>query len=235
MQPIIRRTLIALSAALAIGVVASASASAATCTTKAGSKNYQLCIAGHPVEETGTIEASTKATSNFVLELPKSWETSIVCTAITNTPRFWAHGLNESVGFVDGELKLSGCALQGNISKKCGLSTTETGREMDGRFGSVEALFMAPSEGSVFLYFAFSNKGSEKCPEFFEGTREVAGEYECKLTEAKVEAIEHALNCATSSTRKLRTEGEEDVLSYTQTIALGGTRKGDKFSVYEGT
>jgi hypothetical protein len=226
--------LAALLGALVLSAIASASASAGTCVKKEGSTKYLLCVAGHSVEETATIEAPAVLSSTFVLELPREWEATIVCTGVSDTSAFKVHGLTESITR-SSQLALSGCALQGHTAKKCKLaSTTYSTATLAGTFGSPESIVMTPQSGTVVFEFSFSNQGSEVCPVFFSGKRQVAGGYECKLGEAKAEAVEHTLTCANSTGHKLKTEGEEDPLHYTQTISLGGTRKGQKFSIYEG-
>jgi hypothetical protein len=228
--------LAALLGVLALSAVASASASASTCTKKEGSKNYQLCAAGHSFEETASIEAATTLSGNFVLELPKEWEASIVCTAATNASAFNTHGLKASVSLSIGSLSLSGCTLQGRLALKCGIETTIHTSSISGIFASPEEILMTPGEVGSYEFFTFLDaKNPGNCPIFFvRGPRVVHGLYECKLQEAKVEAVEHQLKCATTATRRLETQGEVDSLSYTQTISLGGTRKGQKFSIYEG-
>jgi hypothetical protein len=226
--------LAALLGVLMVSAIASASASAGTCVKKEGSKKYLLCVAGSSVEETATIEAPAVLSSTFVLELPKEWEASISCTGVKDTSAFKVHALTQSITR-SSQLALSGCVLQGHLSKKCRLSsTTYSTTSLAGTFGSLESIVMAPEFGTVVFEFSFSNQGSEVCPAFFAGDRQVAGGYECKLGEAKLEAVEHALTCANSGAHKLKTAGEEDPLHLTQTISLGGTRKGQKFSIYEG-
>jgi hypothetical protein len=228
-----KMTLAVLLAVLSVCAIVSASASAATCTEKAGSKNYQLCIAGESLKEAASIEAPTRSTSSFVLELPKEWEATIQCTSISDTATFKTHGLAASLGLAFGRIALSGCSLQGNLAKKCGVTATMTTALLLGKFESTETVAVSPELGQVVLTFTPAG-GTESCPIWFSGTHSVSGSFECKLPQAKVEAVEHEVSCATSATHRLTTSGETDILHYTQMIFLGGTRKGQKFSVYEG-
>jgi hypothetical protein len=225
--------LAALLGALMLSAMASASASAGTCVKKEGSKKYLLCVAGHSVEETANIEAPAHLTSSFSLGLPKQWKGTIVCSSVSDTSVLTVHGLTASLGR-SGRLELSGCNLQGNLSEKCRVVAIFLTQPIIGTFGSVETIAMAPESGTTFFEVRFENVTAESCPLIFRGTHAVTGEYECKLGEAKVEAVEHALTYASSATHKVKVAGEEVALSYAQAISLGGTRKGQKFSVYEG-
>jgi hypothetical protein len=219
--------------ALLLTAVASASASAALCTKHAGSGKFLICANGHAIEETATITAPATLTSTFTLGLPSQWQGTIVCTGVGDTSAFNVHGLTQSATR-SSKLEISGCALQGNLAKKCKIPVTWLTNSVVGRFASLESMPMAPEFGTTFMEFHLENNGAETCPAVFRGLRSISGEYECKLQTSTVEAVEHELICATSAAHKLRTEGEEDPLHYTQMISLGGTRAGQKFSVYEG-
>jgi hypothetical protein len=221
---------------LVLTAIASSSASAITCKTKAGSKDYQICISGSEVNEKASLEAPTKLTSTFVLGLT-AFESSIVCTSMSGGGSFKLNGLSEPISLGFGELVLGGCSLQGGaLAKRCSISSgMYSDGNVSGAFGSIEAIALKAPQGTFFT-FTFSNKGSETCPNTVAGYHEATGSYECKLQAAATEAVEHELKCATSAEHKLRTWDEtEDTLSYTQTIALGGAKKGDKFSIYEAT
>jgi hypothetical protein len=226
--------LAALLGVLMVSAIASASASASLpCFKKEGSKKYLLCVAGHAVEETASIEAPAQLTSSFSLGLPKQWEGTIVCTAVSDASVLKVHALTESIARAS-QLELSGCVLQGNLAKYCRVPASYLTGHSIGIFGALESIAMAPEFGTVFFEFRFENLTGENCPAIVRGTHAVSGEYECKLGEAKVEAVEHALACASSATHKVKIAGESVPFSYTQALSLGGTRKGQKFSIYEG-
>jgi hypothetical protein len=221
---------------LMLTAIASSSASAVLpCKTKAGSKEYQICIGGFQVNEKVSIEAPTKLTSTFVLGLT-AFNSSIVCTSMSDESAFRIQGLGAPISMGFGELVLGGCSLQGTLGKKCTIASgMYSDGEVAGTFESIENIALKAKYGTFFT-FSFYNKGSETCPVTVYGFHEAAGSYECKLQAAGTEAVEHELKCATSAEHKLRTwDEEEDTLSYTQAIALGGTKKGDKFSIYEAT
>jgi hypothetical protein len=220
---------------LMLTAIASSSASAITCKTKTGSNDYQLCISGSEVNEKVSIEAPAKLTSTFVLGLT-AFNSSIVCTSMSEKGSFKLHGLSEPLSMGFGELVLGGCSLQGTLGKRCSISSNMySDGEVSGTLASVEDIALKAPQGTFFT-FSFNNKGSETCSVTVLGFHEASGSYECKLQTAGTEAVEHELKCATSAEHKLRTwDEEEDTLSYTQTIALGGTKKGDKFSIYEAT
>jgi hypothetical protein len=219
--------LAALVGVLAVCAIASASASAA-CTVKAGSKNYQLCVGGKAVTEVTSIEAPTRLVSNFVLQLPTQWGGTIECTSVSDPAAFETHGLGTALGVKFGQLSVGGCVLQGQLAKKCSAVSVITTNALLGSFESTEGIFVHPETGAEVLAFKLS--GSE-CPVSVRGTHGVSGSYKCQVKEAKVEAVEHELTCGTST--ELYTQGEADALHYSQAISLGGTRKGQKFSIYE--
>jgi hypothetical protein len=219
--------------ALLLSAFASASASASACTTHAGSGKFLLCANGSAVEETTTITAPTSLKSTFTLGLPAEWEGTIACTGASDTSAFRVHGLTASVTRTS-RLELSGCVLQGNLARKCKVAATYLLQPTLGTFSSLESIIVAPESGTALFGFSFSNNGSETCPALYKGVHEVGGSYECKLHSPAVEAIEHELTCANAPGHKLKTAGEEDPLHLTQAISLGGTRAGQKFSIYEG-
>jgi hypothetical protein len=220
---------------LMFSALASASASATACKTKAGSTDYQICVNGSEINEKASIEAPKKLTSTFVLGLT-AFNSSIVCTSMSEGGAFKLHGLSEPISLGFGELVLGGCSLQGTLGKRCSISSSMySDGEVSGTFESIEDIALKAPQGTFFT-FTFNNKGSETCSIEVLGYHEATGSYECKLQAASTEAVEHELKCATSAGHKLRTwDEEEDTLTYTQTIALGGAKKGDKFSFYEAT
>ena len=223
--------LAALVGVLVVCAIASTSASAA-CTEKAGSKNYQLCVGGKAVTETTSVEAPALSNSDFVLQLPKEWEGTIQCTSASDPASFKTHGLAKALGISFGQLSLSGCTLQGNLAKYCGVTSTITTDALLGTLESTEGVLVSPETGTQVLEWA-ATEGPRGCVAFFRGRHGASGTYKCKVKEAKVEAVQHELTCATSATFELTTLGEADTLHYSQVISLAGTRKGQKFSIYE--
>jgi hypothetical protein len=229
-----KMTLAALFGVLAVCAIASASASAAACVEKAGSKNYQLCIAGQSLNEVTSVPASAQLTGAFVLELPAEEESSIRCTAATQTAQFNVQGLTKSVGLRFEVMSLSGCKLEGALAKKCSVNTTlHTDGNQPGKFESPGLVVMGEA-GQEFTQFETKNNPSG-CPGVLTSkTIIVRGTYECKLASATVQAVEHELSCATSATHKLESQIGKFTLHYTQALSLSGTHAGQKFSIYEG-
>src|ERR1700722_15202966 len=100
----------------ASSTAASAAAAAAACTTKAGSKKYELCVNGSSINETTTVGTSAHLTSTLTVTLPKNWASTITCTTMTGAPSFGVHGLAESVTLTL-SAKLSGCKLNGGLTE----------------------------------------------------------------------------------------------------------------------
>jgi hypothetical protein len=234
--------LTALLGVLVFSTVGVASASAKTeCeyVTKTGSKKYALCVAGNP---TTAAEASTvlKSGTNVVAQFPGDYGLDVVCTGLGGSGEFTRKApASVTLSFgKSGEL-FTGCKVTSTgegkaIERKCKTPSSTTFLPAVGSFGpGVEGL--SSSTGETWAAFWLEDNGVETCPNGFLGEHEAKGNYECKLHEATVEEIEHELSCEVKLSL-LSGSGQGEVkFSYTQLLALGGSAKGKKFSIYEST
>jgi hypothetical protein len=224
----------ALLAAFMLSAIASASASAAPCTKKAGSKKYALCVNGQALAGTETSTVAGHLTSNFTVEVLPEGGATITCTKSANEGQFWNGASGLQLRFNKPRLEWSGCTLSGNVSKKCAIEPTQRFSSfIEAHFESAEAMKLSIWSGEDMIWnLEWKNRGTENCTlksihyEFY-------GKYECKLSSATTEAVEHALPCASTAKDAVTLFGNEVPLSYTEAVALSGTQKGLKFSVYE--
>jgi hypothetical protein len=224
----------ALFAALLLGSVASASASAEACTKKAGSKNFALCVEGQRYEAQAKI-TSTLASPTAIFEM-KEWKEgssppmALVCTTLKSSPTLGGATAKFSFGHTEEE----NCALQN--SKKCTSYSETPMLETVGEFGAnAEQIHVKQVTGERdLMQFFLENAGkTSECPHNFLGTKFFTGQYECKLKEAEIESIQHELNCE-SQGRETRISNETAAsIRYSQTLKLGGLLLNKKFSIYE--
>lgn len=230
-------------AALMLGAIGSASASAAACTTKAGSGNFQLCINGASLTEKATVPISGRNTTALTVNL-NSWahETGIECSTMHDP------GSGETSYFTDNPASaitlrstpgLSGCQLTGSkvVTKKCRINTASTFVSQVGHLSAPGTFHMAPEAGSEIFEWELKNASElEKCV-IGTGGHYIDGRYGCTLKEPTVEAVEHELQCATVEPKEtyIGPAGENypTPLSYKEMVSLSGTYAGKKFSIYE--
>lgn len=227
--------LAALMGVLVLGAIASASASAATCKAKAGSKNYQLCINGSAIEGTTTIGLESPSGTAMTLTPEGNPQPgSFVCQK-TGLRNAGLHVAAKASVSLRANLYVSECAPTGYMAVKCQTNATREFRELTGTLGSPESIVAAYS--GEMVGFELSSKPGDECTGI-DNTRLLTfkGEYECTLHEAQIEAVTHELKCASNASHETRWNWSGSPLapiSYTQTIALSGSQKGEKFSIYE--
>jgi hypothetical protein len=224
----------AFAAALLLGAVASASASAEACTKKAGSKKFTLCVEGQKYE--GTEELWLKQTSpTAVFELPEEWKETgkppmaEVCTALGG-PTGHVEGATAQLSF---KPQPEECALQNSV--KCQSFFVGGMREEVGSFGTgPEQVLVAPKVGTEIATLETENAPGKECNRFFTTPlqRPFKGKYECKLKEAEVETVLHELRCESQGRETLFAERPAHI-RYTQTVELNGKNFRKKFSIYE--
>jgi hypothetical protein len=225
-------TLVCLLGILALSAITAASASAATCTVKEGSKHYQLCINGTAATGTITAEGTSAAPLNLNLE---KWDgesgylTSLECTTSTagGAASLSVGATNVSIRT---EPKTNGCSLHGSKAgvEKCH-AKTERFNSIEGTFTSLENLAFENSKASFWEWQITGSECNQKTEMAMNGS------YNCTMSEPKVEAVSHELTCASKTIDDVWRPSSPTPLTYKQKISLAGTQKGEKFSFYEAT
>jgi hypothetical protein len=234
----------ALLAVLAMSAVASASASAEVCKKKAGTKSYDLCIAG---EKVGTSTEAKKVA--FTSSLPAGATASIVtpelesittCTAASTEGGEISSGGGASAAIPRMGLSFSKCKVNVPSGEKprenlCRLQYEPMVWEGGpGKFGSsAETVrFYKP----VFGEMEFASKAPESCPlPYGESLVKAESGPQCTLTGAEAETATKELVCkGENSSLKIWSSSRLE-LNLKQTVELSGTNKGKKFSIVEGS
>jgi hypothetical protein len=217
-------------AALLLGSVASASASAEACTKKAGSKKFTLCVEGQKSE--AEVETTTKLSSPTAIFEMKEWKEgsnppmASSCTSLKASPKLGGTTAQFSFGHIEPQ----NCTLQN--FKKCTSISQAPMNETVGEFGAnAEQIHVKQVAGGREL-LPFFLSGSE-CPHNFLGTKSFTGKYECKLKEAEVESIQHELHCESQGRETLISNETPASIRYSQTLKLDFPNEGKKFSIYE--
>jgi hypothetical protein len=223
---------------LTLCAMSAASASAASCTKKAGSAKFQLCINGGRITEATTAKLTGAGTTALVFNL-NNWapELSIECTNVAEAGESSFFDNPTETLAIHLRPIFSGCRLTGKnpIAKKCTVNPSGEFVELATTLESPENSYIEPRFASVFWEWTISKNGSESCPVSVIGGHAFGGTYGCTLKEAAVELVEHELKCASSTKHQTYLFGTSAItpLAYTEKISLRGTWLGAKYSIYE--
>jgi hypothetical protein len=232
----IRWVIACCAAALLVGAVASASASAEACHTKAGSKLYALCIAGERIGSPTEVAAvplkfHIQPETTVTFSRPELGLT-LTCHAVTGTSQF-ASGEKEkigasSVGLTKLELSMSSCEI---TEPSCKVKSFVLGKPgVSGSFG--------PSSEEVSLTnnvnppeFGYVNLTGEEC--LYHGTTLIKQRKTLKCTTSGMatEAVAHGFVC--KAPQGLEWQNGSGELSLNAVVELSGTNAGKAFSVIE--
>jgi hypothetical protein len=225
----LRLPLVALLAILALGSVASASASAAACHKKAGSKRYALCVAGQEVgspstegEEVLTLHIFSGTTTAYYI--PGYSEKSFSDCKTANGAQGRLNSGKGQVRAVQVAISMSSCSS----SWACKLKQPYTFSGLGGKFQPGSDGVSLKGEG-VSGFMGETTIEGEKCPVTLLGTRIVSGEERCTVVGAESEATEHELLCLAEKKTLLR-NGVENQFALDATVGL---TSGKPFSVIE--
>jgi hypothetical protein len=127
---------------------------------------------------------------------------------------------------------LSGRSMQGTLGKRCSIgSSTSSYGEVAGTLESIKSIALKARRAP-----SFNTRAAKRAQ-----LRSMAiTKRQDPINASSRPLVRKLLNTNCNVRPLLRHElrtwdEEEDTLSYTQTIALGGAKKGDKFSIYEAT
>jgi hypothetical protein len=231
----IRWVIACCAAALLLGAVASASASAEACHTKAGSKLYTLCIAG---ERIGSPKEVAAVPLKFHIQ-PETTVTfkraalgvSLTCHAVAGTGQFASAGEKigaGAVGLAKLELSLSSCEI---TSTGCKVTLFDLGNgEASGSFG--------PSSEEISLTnnisppeFGYVTITGVEC--FWRGKTPIKQRQTIKCTTSGMatEAVAHGFVC--KAIEGLEWQNGPAELSLSAVAELSGSNAGKAFSVIE--
>jgi hypothetical protein len=237
-RPMLRTALGALLAVLALGAVASSSASAEACKQKAGSKKWALCVEGGKVASS-RFESKNKPETSGIFSFGGA--TKITCSEVT-APGELSENASHIVGIHKLRLKFKHCAAGGNL-QGCEVQQQTIGFEpSEGKLGpAVEDVKVRP-EGALeeFGRWNIVNAPGKLCgwtgqTHWFPS--ETPPGPECTLKEAGVEQLAHKIVCESAAVKvEADLAGLDENKTYmtvTQLVELSETLKGKKFSIYE--
>jgi hypothetical protein len=232
-KSLIRFVVPCLAAALMLGAVTAASASAEACTKKAGS-SVALCIEGQKNEE--SVRANlTQASTSATLELPRAWpHMEWVCSKVSVEHAEFSSTGNGSGGKSIGLTftpTWSGCTTKYSESnKKCVMPEEQQFYSQPGIIATSAGKDVIDSADLV--EFILENRSPTELCQTIRGYHHVGGVYECTLQEPEVEASQHELICESTGGNETRTRLEEKPvwLKYALNVELG--YEGKKFSIY---
>ncbi len=232
----VRWLLAALAAALLLGAIGSASASAEACVKKAGSKHVALCIEGQNNQETVPLEIK-QASNTGTLKLPTAWPSmEWVCNTIHVNSEQGQFGSAAVEGGKTVTMafrpRWSECTTKygAGVSKRCVMPREREFFEQPGQFTDSAGQLKVAS-GDLLEFSLESRSETEPC-QSIRGRHNVGGAYECNLQQPELESAQHELTCESQGT-ETRMEEKPVWLKYAVKIELGGHKYGQKFSIYE--
>jgi hypothetical protein len=222
-----RGALVALLAVVVMSVVGSASASAEACRKEAGSKKFVLCSGGEKVSsESVEVHLKSGTTAQFV------WESSVPNPKFSCKSAEGHDSLRQNGGTVEESGGLASFLKCGEYNSPYEECKTEK-LTISPRYGEVvpgieNLQFYKPSDE---LYGILHVEG-QHCT--IRGTFYISGiGPKCKITEAEAETLEHVVAC--DSPRELFIGGNAFGIDFELGMEFSGTKKGQKFSIIEGT
>jgi hypothetical protein len=196
-------------AALAIGAVGTATASAKSCTPTKAEGGVRLCINGQAAEKS---YAFTGKGSSATF---KSLLGTVECTAHTSEGSL---SQEPSAGGTNIFVKLTGCTVKGR--PECVVSSFQTTR--------LAAAFPSAAESTLSNGSTFAILDIPECSGI-EGDWNISGTQRCLLPGSSVEAETHELSCEASGS-SLKLAGNPATLTLKEQIKLS---TGQKFSLKE--
>ncbi|HEX7611118.1 MAG TPA: hypothetical protein VF380_10610 [Solirubrobacteraceae bacterium] len=204
----LRLLLISSLAALAVGAVASASASAAF--------KKEFFVEKAAVVTPVNVVGSSSTTSKLEAKL-FGVKVKIECTSSTYT------GTIAAAGASTGTISFSGCTVKAGAKDKCKVvepinaelndQLVEVSKKLEDEF--------SPATGGVFAKIVIEAETGGTCS--VAGIFEVTGTQTCELPNSTIEALEHEIVCKPVKTLKLG--GEEAKFTSTQTITTEAPHK----------
>jgi hypothetical protein len=238
MKSSIRTVLLAALMTLTLSGIGAASASAAQCTKKAGSKKYTLCVAGERVgsstEEKTELFSSHLSSGTTARIHPELFdggpEPTIECATVTTSGTI-ASGTN-AVHLSKLGKAFSNCKLHSG-EETCSVREPARWGEETGTFGAKpENVTFAPTTGYVLGHWEIEGAS---CSGEWTGDWEFRGSPECTITEVEVESTSKKLVCKGEKSHLQVTRFGAAKVAFTieETLELAGPNKGKKFSIIE--
>jgi hypothetical protein len=157
----LKLVMLSMLAVMAVGVVASASASAANCEKKANGK-FALCLGASPgVLTAGSFNTDVTRDGTSVYELKSEAGVTVVCSAIKNTGGKIVATATPSVTIEGIVLEFSTCVV--NSPAKCTVTEPIKTESLKGVILKKEEIEFTPTTGEIFATLKFANKGTEIC------------------------------------------------------------------------
>lgn len=237
----LRPLFLAILALTALGVVLTTTASASFTTTEIECKEGipTLCLesSGKLFEAKGTETYTGKLVPETEASLKSKIgeeEINIACTADASSGEVdQTEPLLKAVRSIKGVLKFSGCSLLGALGKKCKVPATLTTTLLVGTVIDempISAGLVKPETGTSFIEIALENNGVETCPATVKGTKKVAGEDLCTITESEVDKTVHTGECVAAGSKL--TFGEQPAtFTCKAEVELSGGGKGKAWDV----
>ena len=221
-------------AVVAVGAVASASASAAGCTAEAGATCIAVLVAGVETLE-ASVELAAKANGNQLVEIP-ALKTDIVCTGVSvNAGNVLLEVAGSSAKGEKIFLDFTGCGVPAETSCK----VSDPRNKLDSLVETNELLAtVGLTAGSPDVTFAevganFMDIEIAGCLKAL--SIGVTGSQLCTTTDSETDQLEHEIGC-TSAGGSLATGGKPVIWEGKALLKLAGALAGDSwFFKYEAT
>jgi hypothetical protein len=157
----LKLVMLSMLAVMAVGVVASASASAANCEKNANGK-FALCLGASPgVLTAGGFNTDVTRDGTSIYELKDAAGIPVLCSAIKNTGGKIVGTATPSVTIEGLVLEFSTCVV--DEPAKCVVTEPIKTESLKGEILKKEEIEFTPTTGEIFATLKFANKGTEIC------------------------------------------------------------------------
>jgi hypothetical protein len=216
-----------------------AGAAAAACHHQAGSSKWEVCIKGEALGSAGELKTVPFVTKGVTGVRAQFFGTSeMFGNGVPVSCEIQSEGLLRSgaghVSETEVRYTFKNCEYVGAPYKEdCSINSFVTTNPMIGGFIKNTKVQLESQSGpsGVFLPFKVGNKGSEGCVIW--GEYRMSGYFSQSIGEPETEKTTHTLVGIKERTIKIL--GFNNELTSEQTIELGGTMKGQPFSIIEGS
>ncbi len=237
-------------AVLAVAAVSSASASAEACHKSAGSKTWALCVGGESIgsptkEEKLPLVFHIKTGAGAHVADHELGTPGIVftCTSASGEGS-WDSTASEGIalGMRNISLSLKSCSFEeGSASCKIeggAVNLTNLGGAIGSSAEDITLSQQNEERGGLFAQFKIPQTGS--CTlwgtwRIFDEERKAGKGPQCTIKEVETERAEQQIVCEGSKSHLVAANGNAVQFSVEEVVELAGAKKGQKFSIIEGT
>jgi hypothetical protein len=201
-----------------------------------GSHAIQICVNKVAPSKAESLKATASSRAGLRLTLP--WpNTEVKCTATTSKTSAFSDTPKVNLEF-SSTVAVSGCefAGKGEVAELCTIEPSYTLQSSSGKFTSASNYSMQPAGGPVLWGFTVISRPGKTCPSAFKGVQEATGSYECAVSAASEELVEHEMSCSSNASHEVHLHNyplTKLTLTYADSVSLTGVNSGKPYSIFQ--